>query len=76
MAKQSSKEFNLPAGRQVLKKLFVELEEISSWFQNPDIDLDEALKKYQCGMKLVKEAQAHLKQTENEFRAVVKQTKE
>ena len=69
MAKQSSKEFNF-------KKAFAELEEISSWFQNPDIDLDEALKKYQRGLALIKEAQTHLKETENEFRAVAKSPKD
>ena len=63
MAKQSSKEFNF-------KKAFVELEEISTWFQNPDIDLDEALKKYQHGLALIKEAQTHLKQTENTFQKI------
>ena len=61
MAKPSSKEFNF-------KKTFAELEELSAWFQNPDIDLDEALKKYQRGLALIKEAQAHLKETENEFK--------
>ena len=63
MAKQSSKEFNF-------KKAFVELEEISTWFQNPDIDLDEALKNYQPGLALIKEAQTHLKQTENTFQKI------
>ena len=67
MAKQSSKEF---------KKIFAELEAISTWFQDPDIDIDEALKKYQRGLALIKDAQAHLKVTENEFRAVAKTTKE
>lgn len=62
MAKQS---FNF-------KKTLEELEKLSEWFQQPDIDLDEALKKYQRGMELVKEAQAHLKKTENEFKRVSK----
>ncbi|MEK7615868.1 MAG: exodeoxyribonuclease VII small subunit [Patescibacteria group bacterium] len=65
MAKQSSKEFNF-------KKAFAELEDISSWFQNPDIDLDEALKKYERGLVLIKEAQAHLKETENQFKVIKK----
>ena len=63
MAKQNSKEFNF-------KKSFAELEEISTWFQNPDIDLDEALKKYERGLALIKEAQMHLKKTENEFKKI------
>ena len=63
MAKQSSKEFNF-------KKAFAELEEISTWFQNPDIDLDEALKKYQRGLALIKAAQANLKTTENDFKKI------
>ncbi len=67
MAKQSLKEF---------KKIFAELEAISAWFQDPDIDIDEALKKYQRGLAFIKDAKAHLKATENEFRAVAKTTKE
>lgn len=63
MAKGNSKEFNF-------KKAFAELEEISTWFQNPDIDLDEAIQKYQRGLALIKEAQAQLKQTENEFKKI------
>lgn len=51
------------------KKIFEEIEALSAWFQQGDIDLDEALKKYKRGMELVKAAQDRLKETENEFRA-------
>lgn len=61
MAKHNSKEFSF-------KKVFAELEDISSWFAKPDIELDEALKKFQRGQELIKEAKAHLKETENEFK--------
>ena len=36
-----------------LSKAFAELEEINTWFQGEDFDLEEALKKYQRGMELV-----------------------
>lgn len=69
MAKQVLKEFNF-------KKAFEELETLSVWFQQPDIDLDEALKKYQHGMELVKIAQQHLKKVENEFERIKKEKEE
>ena len=57
------------------KTIFHELEKISEWFQREDIDLDEAFKKYNQGLALIKEAKAHLKKAENKFRVVAKQTK-
>lgn len=62
--------------KEFLSKTFEELEKISEWFSRDDIDIDEALTKYKRGMELVKLARKHLKQTENEFRVVVKGTKE
>jgi exodeoxyribonuclease VII small subunit len=43
------------------------LEEINSWFQNEDIDLDEGLHKLKEGKDLIKKCRTRLKEVENEF---------
>jgi len=53
-------------------KAYQELEEINEWFQGEDIDLDEALKKYERGIELVKKCQERLKEAENKFEDIKK----
>ena len=53
-------------------KAYQELEEINEWFQGEEIDLDEALKKYERGMELVKKCQERLKEAENKFEDIKK----
>jgi len=43
------------------------LEEINSWFQNEDFNLDEGLQKLREGHGLIKKCRARLKSVENEF---------
>ncbi len=51
-----------------LRDIFKDLEDLSEWFGKPDIDLNEALIRFSLGNDLIKEARAHLKETENEFK--------
>lgn len=51
---------------------FQEIEEINEWFQGEDIDLDEALQKYERGMELIKKCKERLKQAENKFEEIKK----
>lgn len=51
-------------------KSYQEIEEINEWFQGEDIDLDEALKKYERGMELVGKCRERLKETENRFEGI------
>jgi len=53
-------------------KAYQELEEINEWFQGEDIDLDEALKKYERGIELVKKCRERLKEAENKFEDIKK----
>ncbi|HOK35413.1 MAG TPA: exodeoxyribonuclease VII small subunit [Candidatus Pacearchaeota archaeon] len=53
-------------------KAYEEIEEINEWFQREDIDLDEALEKYEKGMELIKECKERLKETENKFEEIKK----
>ncbi len=43
------------------------LEEINTWFQNEDINLDEGLQKLREGNKLIKQCREKLQAVENEF---------
>jgi exodeoxyribonuclease VII small subunit len=43
------------------------LEEINSWFQNEDIDLDEGLHKLKEGKELIKKCRTRLHEVENAF---------
>jgi len=42
-----------------------ELEEIASWFERPDIDLDEGLAKFERGLELAGQLKEHLAGVEN-----------
>jgi len=53
-------------------KAYQELEEINEWFQREDIDLEEALQKYERGMELVKKCKERLKKAENKFEEIKK----
>lgn len=57
-------------------KAYEEIEAINEWFQQEDIDLDEALKKYKRGMELVKLCKERLKEAENKFETVKKEFEE
>jgi exodeoxyribonuclease VII small subunit len=49
------------------------LEEINTWFQNEDIDLDEGLYKLKAGRELIKKCRTRLKEVENEFIKIKKE---
>jgi exodeoxyribonuclease VII small subunit len=53
-------------------KAYQEIEEINKWFQREDIDLDEALKKYERGMELIEKCKKRLKEVENKFEEIKK----
>ncbi len=42
-----------------------ELEDITSWFESTDVDLDQGLVKFERGMELAGELKAHLADIEN-----------
>jgi exodeoxyribonuclease VII small subunit len=53
-------------------KAYEEIEKINEWFHNEDIDLDEALKKYERGLELIKKCKQRLKEAENKFEEIKK----
>ncbi len=49
-----------------------QLEEIVEWFESEDADIDEALTKYEVGLKLANELQKDIKSTKNKFTKIKK----
>lgn len=45
--------------------LRTELDELLMWFENDDIDVDEAIDKYEQAIKLTKQLETYLKQAQN-----------
>lgn len=52
------------------KQLSAELAAIIEWFESDDIELDEAIKKYEQATKLVTELENYLKTAENKVRKI------
>lgn len=57
------------------KELREELDEIVSQLQSSELDIDEATKQYERGMKLVQELEVYLKDAEVKIEKVKKQFK-
>jgi len=55
-----------------LQQQLAELDEVLAWFDRPDIDLDEALAKFDQGVKLAEASKNKLTQLENKI-SVLKQ---
>lgn len=51
-------------------KLSAELDKIVEALQSSDLGVDEALKQYERGMRLVKDLEAYLKDAENKVRKI------
>jgi exodeoxyribonuclease VII small subunit len=55
-----------------LQQQLAELDDVLTWFDNPDIDLDDALAKFDHGVKLAEAAKEKLISLENKI-TVLKQ---
>lgn len=51
-------------------KALAELEEIINYLESPDVDLDEAIKKFERGSELAKKIELHLKNAENKINSI------
>lgn len=52
------------------KQLSAELAEIIDWFEGEEVDLDEALEKYEQAARLMAELEQYLKTAENKVRRI------
>lgn len=62
----------MPEEKFNFTKAYKEIEEINEWFQGEDIDLEEALKKYERGLELIEKCKRRLKEAENKFEEIKK----
>jgi exodeoxyribonuclease VII small subunit len=49
-------------------KSYADLQELVAWFERDDIDLEEAIKKFEEGNRLVKELKAQIATMENKIK--------
>jgi exodeoxyribonuclease VII small subunit len=52
------------------RELSTQLDETLSRLQEPELDIDEAAKVYEKGLKLVAQLEKHLQQAENKIQAI------
>ena len=52
------------------QSLTAELEEIINWFESDDVNLDEAVIKYEKAQELIKQIEDYLKTTENQIKKI------
>jgi len=64
------------AAAKSYQQLQAELSEVMAWFENPnqELDVDEAIARYQKGMELVKQLEKQLKLAENKVTKVTTDT--
>ncbi len=62
----------MPEKKFNFSEAYKEIEEINEWFQGEEIDLDEALNKYERGMELINNCKNRLKEAENRFEEIKK----
>jgi len=53
-------------------KAYEEIEGINDWFQGENIDLDQALQKYERGLELINKCKKRLSEAENKFEEIKK----
>jgi len=56
-----------PKNDKPLSDQLRELDELIAWFDQDDFDLDEALQKFDAGVKLTEEIEARLRTLENKI---------
>lgn len=55
-----------PKATSNYQQLRSELDELLAWFESDQLDLDQAVKKYERAMVLIAELEAYLKNAENQ----------
>lgn len=63
------------SSKQNYQQLSAALDEVLYKLQQPDIDVDEALKLYENGLELAKQCEDYLKQAENKLTKLAQATK-
>ncbi|PJE65055.1 exodeoxyribonuclease VII small subunit [Candidatus Saccharibacteria bacterium CG10_big_fil_rev_8_21_14_0_10_47_8] len=61
---------NQPKSKKNYRQLSAELSEVLDWFDSEEVDLDEAIVKYQEAMKLIEQMEIYLKTAENKIHKI------
>jgi exodeoxyribonuclease VII small subunit len=56
------------------RQMATELDQIMQWFESGDIDIDEAINKYEEARKLIVEMEKYLKTAENKIKKISTKT--
>lgn len=65
-----------PAGSaKDYRQMSDDLAQILAWFEQEEIDIDEAVDKYDAALKLIDDMEKYLKQTENKIKKISLQSK-
>jgi exodeoxyribonuclease VII small subunit len=56
------------------RQMASELDQIMQWFESGDIDIDEAINKYEVARKLIVEMEKYLKTAENKIKKISSRT--
>jgi exodeoxyribonuclease VII small subunit len=56
------------------RQMATELDQIMQWFESGDIDIDEAINKYEEARKLIVEMEIYLKTAENKIKKISTKT--
>jgi len=62
----------MPEKKFNFAKSYEDLQKITEWFEKEEIDLEEGIKKFEEGAKLVKELQEYLSKMENKIKELKK----
>ncbi len=60
----------MPNSKKSYQELKTELDAVMQWFESDELDVDEALEKYEQGRALIVELEAYLKTAENKVTKV------
>ncbi len=61
------------AAQKKYRELREELDELLAWFDQDQLDVDEALKKYEAATKLADQLEAYLQTAENSIQKLTQQ---
>ena len=64
---------NIMATQKKYHQLREELDQLLAWFDQDQLDVDEALKKYEAATKLADQMEVYLKTAENSIQKLTKQ---
>jgi exodeoxyribonuclease VII small subunit len=62
----------MPGTKFNFAKSYGDLQKITEWFEKEEVDLEEGIKKFEEGAKLVKELQEYLSKMENKIKELKK----